>query len=47
MARRECAEFGKLGLLGVTLLYSGGDNGADCKTTDGCRFSLNKSGCQY
>jgi hypothetical protein len=47
MARRECAEFGKLGLLGVTLLYSSGDNGADCKTTDGCKFPLMKCTLQY
>lgn len=26
-AQRQCAEYGKLGLMGVTILYSSGDNG--------------------
>ncbi|KAL8278991.1 hypothetical protein RQP46_008660 [Phenoliferia psychrophenolica] len=31
LANRQCAEFGKLGMMGVTLVFSSGDAGADCK----------------
>jgi len=39
-ASRQCAEYAKLGLMGVTVLYSSGDNGvagnsADCLNSDG------------
>ena len=37
---RQCNEYGKLGLMGVTILYSSGDNGvagnqARCLAADG------------
>lgn len=39
-ARRQCAEYGKLGLLGTTVLYSSGDSGVGGDCLDGgVRFS--------
>lgn len=41
-AARQCFEYGKLGLLGTTVLYSSGDNGVagnggECLGPDGMR----------
>ncbi|KAF8173454.1 peptidase S8/S53 domain-containing protein [Pholiota molesta] len=58
-AKRQCAEYGKLGLMGVTVLYSSGDNGVAgngglCLNADGSQsydgFAFNPSfpsSCPY
>jgi hypothetical protein len=52
-AQRQCAEYGKLGLMGTTILYSSGDEGVaghgelclnpdGSQSSDGTRFNRNE-----
>ena len=48
-ATRQCREYGKLGMMGTTILYSSGDNGVGGQTDGTCLDANGKRGygCAY